>query len=288
MRALSQDVFSSPDTVRPPRLVRPSGPAAPILITSPHSGTDYTEDLLAQTRLPIGRLRASEDSLVDLLLAGTPRLGATLLSAHVPRVFCDLNRAPWELDQAMFVETLPGYCDTASARISQGYGTIARYASAGDNVYAHRLPFAEATRRIETFWHPFHDLLEANLAELRARFGFCLLLDCHSMPRVHADEADIVLGDAHGSSCAAKWLQIVEHTACEAGLRSVRNQPYAGGYITRHYGQPLSGIQALQIEIARPLYLRRGTHLPGPGFERVRLLLERIVSRIIVEARAHA
>lgn len=286
MRPLPQDTIAPLTEVRPPRLLPPAARPVPVLITSPHSGTDYIPDLLAQTRLPLARLRASEDSLVDQLVAGVPQLGATVLCANIPRVFCDLNRGPWELDPAMFVETLPGYCDTASPRIGQGYGTIARFAAAGDHIYGHRLPFSEAQHRIAAYWQPFHHTLRVTIESLQARFGACLLLDCHSMPRSHATDPDLVFGDAFGTSAAPALLRVAESVAAEAGLRTIRNQPYAGGYITRHYGRPEANIHAIQIEIARPLYLQRGTYQAGRGFSRIRSLIEALVARMIAEMRA--
>lgn len=281
MRALPQDTIAPGAEVRPPRLIRPTIRPVPILVTSPHSGTDYTPALLAQTRLPLDRLRASEDSLVDQLVTGLAQLGATVLCANVPRVFCDLNRGPWELDPAMFVETLPAYCDTTSPRIAQGYGTVARFATVGDPVYAHRLPFAEAQHRVAAYWQPFHTVLRSTLDDLHARFGTCLLLDCHSMPRVQIDDPDVVFGDAYGTSASPHLLHAAESVAAEAGLNARRNRPYAGGYITRHYGRPPAGIHAIQIEIARPLYLRRGTFEPGRGFPRMRSFIEALTERLI-------
>ncbi len=80
---------------------------------------------------------------------------------------------------------------------------------------------------------------------------------------------DIVLGDAYGAACAPGLLRLVEHFLVRRGYVVRRNDPYAGGYITRHYGKPAEHLHALQIEIARRLYMEESTLAPQAGFRRV-------------------
>jgi N-formylglutamate amidohydrolase len=247
---------------QPPIVVlRPAHQTIPVIFASPHSGRTYPDDFLAAARLdPLG-LRRSEDSFVDELFSAAPEYGAPLLAATFPRAYCDPNREPWELDPAMFADALPPWVNTTSARVGAGLGTIARIVASGEAIYRGKLPFAEAERRIRTCWQPFHDSLAALIGATRDRFGVCLLIDCHSMPshghsvRSGAKTATFVLGDAHGTACAPRLTRLVEDLLSELGHRVRRNDPYAGGYITRHYGRPREAIHALQIEIARELYM---------------------------------
>ncbi|WP_137176333.1 N-formylglutamate amidohydrolase [Roseomonas sp. AR75] len=252
----------------PVRLVRPDGPCVPLIFASPHSGAHYSADFLAEARLDPVALRRSEDSFVDELFAAAPSFGAPLLTATFPRVFCDANREPWELDPAMFDGPLPEWVNSASPRVGAGLGTIARVVATGEPVYSHKLPFAEAEARVRGCWQPYHAALSELIAETRARFGYCLLLDCHSMPThpvQSAAPADFVLGDAHGTSCAPRATRLVEDALAGFGYRIRRNDPYAGGYVTRHYGHPREGVHVLQIEIARRLYMDEARVERAPG-----------------------
>jgi N-formylglutamate deformylase len=248
--------------------MRPARQTMPLVFASPHSGTNYSADFLAGARLDPLALRRSEDSFVDELFAAAPAHGAPLLTATFPRVFCDANREPWELDPGMFDGPLPAWVNSASPRVGAGLGTIARVVATGEPVYRGKLPFAEAEARVRDCWQPYHAALAALIEETRARFGCCLLVDCHSMPThpAHgAAPADMVLGDAHGTSCAPRATRLVEEALTTLGYRVRRNDPYAGGYVTRHYGAPREGIHALQVEIARRLYMDEARVQRAPG-----------------------
>ena len=244
-------------TTRPIQLVQPECQTAPIILASPHSGRDYPQDFVASARLDPLTLRRSEDSFVDELFASGPEQGIPLLAATFPRAFCDPNREAWELDPAMFEEALPAWVNTASPRVGAGLGTIARVVASGETIYRRKLRFAEAEARIRECWQPYHDAQLGLIAATRHRFGACLLIDCHSMPGggPHISGPDFVLGDAHGTACAPMVTRLVETTLAGMGYRVRRNDPYAGGYVTRHYGRPREGVHALQIEIARGLYM---------------------------------
>ena len=230
-----------------------------MLVASPHSGRSYPPEFVASSRLAFNALRRSEDSYVDELLAGATGVGIPLLLADFPRVYCDVNREPWELDPVMFADKLPSWCNTASARVLAGFGTIARLVSSGEPIYRAKLTFAEAEQRIRTCWQPYHEILAQRIDDTVATHGVCLLLDAHSMPSLtgsaRATDPDFVLGDAFGTSCAQPITQAAELFLRDRGFRVRRNDPYAGGYVTRHYGRPSSQVHVLQVEICRSLYM---------------------------------
>ena len=282
---------TSLDPNPPLRLCRPVVHSAPLVFASPHSGADYPLDFVAAARLAPLDLRRSEDCFVDDLFAGAPSCGAPLLAATFPRAFCDANREPWELDPAMFEDALPTWVNTVSPRVGAGLGTIARVVASGEAIYRQKLRFAEAERRVAGFWQPFHDALGRLLAETRARFGTCLLIDCHSMPahgggRNGAVPVDFVLGDAHGTACAPRVTRRVEQLIQDLGYTVRRNDPYAGGYITRHYGRPRDGVQALQIEVARRLYMDEARIERGVGFASMHRDLTTLIGALAAEAPA--
>jgi N-formylglutamate amidohydrolase len=265
-------------------VLQPARQTVPIIFASPHSGRSYPEELLAAARLDALSLRRSEDCFVDELFGAAPDHGAPLLAATFPRAYCDANREPWELDPAMFADKLPSWVNTTSARVGAGLGTIARVVASGEAIYRDKLAFADAERRVSTCWQPFHDTLGAMIAATQAKFGFCLLIDCHSMPshghaaRSGGRPADFILGDAHGTACTPKATRLVESLLIGQGYTVRRNDPYAGGYITRHYGRPREGVHALQIEIARELYMDEGRIERLPRFPEVRQDITRFIA----------
>lgn len=282
--------------IAPLRVNRPSVQTAPVIFASPHSGRSYGPDFVAASRLDPLSLRRSEDSFVDELFAAAPGHGAPLLAATFPRAYCDVNREPWELDQAMFADPLPPWVNTTSARVSAGLGTIARIVASGEAIYRDKLTFAEAERRVHALWRPFHETLAALIEGTTSLYGYCLLIDCHSMPspsplhggsgRQGGRTPDFVLGDAHGTACTPRVTRFVERTLTDLGYVVRRNDPYAGGYITRHYGRPRARVHALQIEVARELYMDESRIERSTGFESVRHDLTRLVEAITRETPA--
>lgn len=262
-------------------VLRPEHQTLPLVLASPHSGRLYPPAFCALSDLSAQTLRRSEDSHVDELFAEAPRLGAPLLRAVYARAFLDLNREPYELDPDMFEDALPAHVNTTSPRVAAGLGTLARVVGANAPIYTRRLRFAEAEARIQGIHRPYHAALADLVHRTQRRFGACLLLDCHSMPTPAAtgDAAptDVVLGDCHGLACAPVVMDVADRCLTAAGLRVLRNTPYAGGYTTHHYGRPEGGVHALQIELARALYMNEATRDPTPGFAPLRALLTDLV-----------
>jgi N-formylglutamate deformylase len=262
--------------------------AAPIVFSSPHSGSNYGAGFLAASRLDPLTLRRSEDCFIDEIFAAAPRHGGALIAAEFPRAWCDVNRERWELDPAMFEDILPDWVNSRSPRVAAGLGTIARVVSTGAPIYGGRLRFADAEARIGQCWEPYHAALKGLIAQVQASFGVCLLVDCHSMPaHACADRRpvpDIVLGDAYGAACSPWLIRQAEASLTSSGYVVRRNDPYAGGYVTRHYGTPSTGVHALQVEIARPLYMTESTMEKHAGFTRVKQDMEQFAAAMALAA----
>ena len=246
----------------------------PLVLASPHSGTEYPANFLAVSRLDPVTLRRSEDSFVDELFAAGPRLGAPLLSARFPRAYVDVNREAYELDPDMFVDALPTFVNAGSPRVRMGLGTIARIVASGEEIYAKKLCFAEAQRRIEQLYRPYHRALRGLVEETAVLFGGYLLIDCHSMPSGgdsarERSGADIVLGDCHGVSCGPQFVDAARRFLVERGFAVAINAPYAGGFTTGHYGRPSVQRHALQIEVNRALYMNERDYQRKDYFPRL-------------------
>lgn len=260
------------------RIIAPARQTVPLVFASPHSGRHYPEKLLAASRLSAATLRRSEDAYVDELASGAPQAGAPLICAEYARAWLDLNREPYELDPAMYHEGLPPHANTRSPRVAAGLGSIPRVIAEGTEIYAAKLPFAEAESRIANLWRPYHAALTRLIDDTAARFGFAVLIDLHSMPSAGAGDpaADFVLGDRFGASCRGEITSAAERTLRSLGYTVVRNNPYAGGHVTQTYGRPHRGRHALQIEINRRLYLDEARVERTDGFERLRDDLTRL------------
>ncbi len=264
--------------VDPPiEIVRPERTTTPLVLSSPHSGNVYPAAFVAASRLDPLTLRRSEDAFVDALFAAAPASGAPLLKARFPRALVDPNREPYELDPGMFAEDLPEYVNRSSPRVGAGLGTIARIVASGAEIYNGKLAFAEAESRIERLYRPYHAALASLVEDAAARSGQAWLIDCHSMPAIGGPldrdpgkrRVDFVLGDAHGTSCAPWLTDWTDGFLRGLGYTVTRNDPFAGGFITRHYGRPAQGRHALQIEINRRLYMDEERIERSPGFERL-------------------
>jgi N-formylglutamate amidohydrolase len=280
-------------------VLSPLARTSPLIFNSPHSGTDYPEDLIASSGLDRTMLRRSEDSFVDLLFEDAPQHGAPLLKALFPRAYLDVNREPFELDPLMFEDVLPDHVNTRSLRVAAGFGTIPRVVAEGMAIYRKKLPFSEAERRVAALYHPYHNALSGLLSSGLQQFGCTLLIDCHSMPSagapsISADRraVDIILGDRYGTSCAPLISQTIEEILRGQGYQVVRNSPYAGGYITDCYGRPGKGQHAVQIEINRALYMDESQVAPTGGFARVKqhmsdliaVLSQRLTPELIISS----
>jgi len=261
------------DTIDPAfETVQPATLTAPFLFNSPHSGIVYPRSFVDQSRLDLPVLRRSEDTLVDRLFSDVTRLGMGFMRAHFPRCFLDVNREPYELDPRMFEGRLPAYANTRSMRVAGGLGTIARIVGEAQEIYGRRIPVDDAINRIETLYKPYHRTLRQLMVQMQRSFGVAVLVDCHSMPSgcQRDQRIDIVLGDRYGTSCATIIPDIMESELRRRGYTVVRNKPYAGGFITEHYGNPASGMHAVQIEINRALYMHEATYEPAESFQTVR------------------
>ena len=265
-----EQFFDPPFRIQHPE----SGPSA-LLFNSPHSGRIYPKAFLAASRLDPLALRRSEDMDVDHLFSDVTAAGASLMTVEFPRAYCDVNREPYELDPKMFAERLPPYVNTASLRVASGLGTVPRTVGDGQDIYRGSLPIAEAFDRIECLYKPYHRALSRQLITAHRRYGFALLVDCHSMPsaavtRSESYRCDIVIGDRFGASADPDIPDQIEAYLRNCGYQVARNRPYAGGFITEHYGAPATGIHALQIEVNRALYMDERRMERLPNFERLK------------------
>ena len=261
--------------LEPPfEIIEPADWRGPLIFNSPHSGSIYPPAFLASARLELTQLRRSEDSFVDELFIGVVRQGFPLMRAHFPRCYIDVNREPYELDPRMFEGRLPSFANTRSMRVAGGLGTVARVVGDAQEIYDQRIPVDDALRRIDGLYKPYHRALRRLINKAHQAFGTVIVVDCHSMPSVGVSREeprrpDVVIGDRYGTSCAPILADTVEDTVSRLGYSVGRNKPYAGGFITEHYGNPASGLHTVQLELNRAVYMDERRRARGERFAQV-------------------
>lgn len=219
----------------------------PLLVNIPHAGRQLSPGLAERLTPSAGRL-ADTDWHVEKLYAFAADLGAGVMAATHSRYVVDLNRDP---------EGKPLYpgADNTELCPAGGFDGLPLYREGA-------APDADEVRqRAAAYWRPYHARLAAELATIRERHGFAILLDGHSIiseaPRFFTGRLpDLNLGTNEGRSCDPQLAAAVFDVLSGApGFTSVHNGRFKGGYITRHYGRPESGVHALQLEIAQSCYM---------------------------------
>ncbi|EYF05287.1 N-formylglutamate deformylase [Chondromyces apiculatus DSM 436] len=261
------------EVIDPPR-------ETPVVVEVPHAGVHLDPESLAWTAAPARSVGRDADLYVDAIFADAAEEGASLLVARMSRFVVDLNRGEDDVD----CEAVEGGGTTPWAR-----GLIWRLTTDGEPVLWRRLPRREFTRRLDAVYRPYHARLAEMLARKRAQFGFAILLCAHSMPSVarrgHSDavtpRADIVPGTRGRTTAAGVVIDAVDQHCRQRGLSVRHDDPYRGGFSTAHYGRPEQGVHAVQIEIARRLYMdEQSLGLDPRGFPAVRELGRTLVARL--------
>jgi N-formylglutamate amidohydrolase len=254
----------------------------PVVVEVPHAGVDVPPELAAALVSPVRALARDADLLVDELYDLAPSLGATLIASRISRYVVDLNRAEDDVDAAVVAG------DPRPAR-PHARGLVWRTTTDDEPALERPLTRDEYRARVETIWRPYHDALRALLDRKLARFGYVILLCAHSMPSIgrdgHVDEgiarADVVPGSRGRTSAHGSVIDAVDAVARGRGLKVEHDRPYRGGYSTTRYGRPALRCHAIQIELARRLYLDERALVRDPGgFAVTRDLCREFVARL--------
>jgi N-formylglutamate deformylase len=220
----------------------------PIVISVPHAGTDFPDDI--QAELKPGLLPPDDtDWFVHQLYDFATELGIPILKANYSRWVVDLNRNP---------DSSPLYHD---GRVLTGLCTTTTFL--GEPIYQDERPevaAAEVTRRKALYFEPYHQALQQLLDDTKARFGRVLLWDCHSIrrsvPAIHTGPfPDLILGSADETSASAELIGQALQQLGSGPYSLNHNTPFKGGFITRHFGRPEEQQHALQLEMSKDVYM---------------------------------
>ena len=255
----------------------PQAPSSsPLVLDSPHSGTDYPPDFAPA--VAHGPLRTAEDTWVADLWDSAQELGVPMLAARFPRSYIDANRSPEEIDPLLLAEPWPDPLPD-SPKVRLGKGLIWRMLDDGTPLYDRKLSLDDVHHRINACWKPYHQALDTMLATAQARFGKVWHINCHSMPSVAGAYAtdkpglvhpDFVLGDRDGTTSDPVFIEMIAAYLRDCGYNVTVNDPYKGVEIVRRAGDPANGRHSVQVEINRKLYMDEVSLRPNEGYDKLR------------------
>jgi N-formylglutamate amidohydrolase len=262
--------------------------SVPLLVSVPHAGRDYPDELFANLRLPPNELLRLEDRYADLLVREISNAGIPTIVAQRARAWIDLNRDETDIDADMVDGADRDSLPAPGAKQRGGLGLIPRRLSGSGDIWRGRFAIADIASRIEQFHRPYHKQIAETLAQIRAKFGIAILLDVHSMPPLHlhmsGTQPQIVIGDLFGRSAQSRFSESLLARIKQYGLGATLNHPYSGDYILRRQSKPAHNIHALQLEVDRQLYLDDILREPGPGLASTAGLVSELAQILIDEA----
>ncbi len=230
--------------------------SVPLIVSLPHDGTHIPDDLV-QRMLPAARRVPDTDWHVARLYGFAHELGASVITPVHSRYVIDLNRPA---DNASLY---PGRNTTGLCPVTQFSGAPVYQAGAEPHA-------SEIAERIRRYWQPYHAALAGEIERLRAAHGRVVLWDGHSIraevPFLFAGRLpDFNLGTHGGASCTAALRdRLATILAGQDAYSQVVDGRFKGGYITRHYGRPETGVEAIQLELAQSIYMDEATFTYRP------------------------
>jgi N-formylglutamate amidohydrolase len=266
----------------------PVYPDRPVILSVPHAGRSYPDDVLAAARVRPAVLRRLEDRWVDLLACPLIARGYSVLIARAPRAMIDLNRHEREIDPGMIADIPREAVLQSSAKLRGGLGLCPRRMPGASDLWQRPMPWTEARHRIEQLHRPYHAAVARLMTAARQAHGHAILIDLHSMPPLPPPAAGqappgIVLGDRFGRSASTRLIGLAADVVASHGVGVAQNHPYAGDHLIERHGRPEKGLHAIQVEIDRLLYLDAALDRPGPGVARMQAIVTDLVEALAVE-----
>ncbi len=267
-------------------LAVPTSNPVPLVLDSPHSGTDYPDDFGYACDYQV--LRRGEDTYIHELYASAPDHGATLMAANFPRSYIDVNRGLNEIDTSLIEGNWTGEVSD-SEKAAAGIGLIWRINQENVDIYNRKLSVDEVNHRINTYWQPYHDSLKGLINDVRQSHGKVVHINCHSMPKVSNESSkegpgvirpEFCLGDRHGTTCDPALVALTKSTLEELGYAVSVNEPYAGVELVRAYSDPSDGRHSLQVEIRRDLYMDEKTFEKSSNYNKLKSDLNILVQKL--------
>ncbi|MCW5604730.1 MAG: N-formylglutamate amidohydrolase [Burkholderiales bacterium] len=254
----------------------------PLLIDVSRSGREYPSEY--RTPLPFTTVHDNVSMHLEALYAAGPALGATLLYCCFPNTWVDVNRSELDMDP----EVVDGHWPVAlkpTKRTLEGLGLIKTKSRYGEPFQERKLTVAEIEERLSRYYRPYHAELKRLVDELHRRFGVLRQISCHCMSAVgaptHPDagrpRADFCISDLHGKTASKESMELVVETLESYGYTVSVNDPYVGNELIGRHGDPARGIDSIQVEINKKLFMDTKTFRKTAGFGRLKADLDRLL-----------
>ena len=257
----------------------------PVILLFPHSGRQYFKDFLKSLKVSEEELRVSEDAYLDYLFSECINQEINSLYANFPRVFVDVNRDPLELDNRDF-KNYPNDVTFKDSRLARsGIGLIHTRSVNGKLFYKEKLDWKVYLSRMNKCYYPWYQNTEKLMHLLKNKYNEILIIDCHSMPSKEKNVNDkelgeFVVGDRDGNSCSAEISNYILNYFRQHNYNVSYNQPFSGQYFLKRFGSPKKGINAIQLEIRKDLYMHEKNLDLKPNIDPLRIFLKDLVSEI--------
>ncbi len=274
------------------QFISSSAGSTPLVLDSPHSGTDYPQDFGHVCDL--ATLRRAEDTHVEKLYSFAPALGVAWVEAHFPRSYLDANRNVTEIDATMLSGAWPDELGEQNAAVQSklrlGKGLIWRMTDDGFPLYNRPLSVAEVQQRIANCWQPYHAAVGNAIDAAHARHGYSIHINCHSMPAIsssHATDfpglvhADFVIGNRDNTTSSKELVLFIQEQLAQHGYSVEINHPYKGVELVRRYGKPEQHRHSVQLEINRKLYMDENTLAMHAGFDALQRHLQSLAQQLL-------
>lgn len=257
------------------KIIEPTVPKVPIIISVPHAGTFIPDDIKSKMNSELTDKLDDTDWFIDKLYGFASDLGITIITANYSRWVVDLNRNP---------ENQPLYND---GRVITDVVTITDFN--GNQIYKDNyIPDSEEfSRRVELYHKPYHGKLNEILQQTKAEFGKVLLFDAHSIrkfvPGIRSEDfPDLILGDNDEASASPELIKTAIDSLQNKGCDFSHNHPFKGGYITRSLGKPEENIHALQLEMCKTNYMDSSEmRYDETNAERIQVVLKETLVNLI-------
>ena len=262
-----------------------------LVLDSPHSGTQYPADFLFSCETLV--LRRAEDTHVEKLYDFASSLGVHWVEAYFPRSYLDANRNTTEIDQTLLETPWPGVIETDAkvmSKVRLGKGLVWRTTDNGLPIYNRLLSVAEVQARVDNCWQPYHAAVSSAIDAAHAEHGYCIHINCHSMPAIASSNAtdfpgeahaDFVVGDRDGTTAHPALSQLMCGHLRGLGYSVAYNHPYKGVELVRRYGSPTKQRHSIQLEINRKLYMDEKTLDLTPGFTPLKKHLQSLMKLLL-------
>lgn len=258
------------------KLIKPAKDPVPILLSIPHCGTMFPEELKRQYKPDLIAAPDDTDWFVHQLYDFAASMGITTIHSIYSRWVIDLNRDP---------ESKPLYTD---GRIITALCPTTTFA--GQPLYVDErkeVDADEVKRRVEIYYRPYHEQIQKKLFELKNKFGKVLLWECHSIrqfvPTVFPEKfPDLILGTNDEQSASKPIIDATLNDLKSSKYKVSHNSPFKGGYITRHFGRPAENQHAMQLEMSKVNYMDDSeTKYDEARADKVREVLKKIFNTLI-------